>query len=68
MKLTQEQEKDIEKRLEDFMKDYTDLTKKYQINFYSFPQFVPDKDGTFKISVITQPGDTKYRSIPSPLQ
>lgn len=47
-----------EQRIKDFMKAYEELTKKYEIDFTSYPLFIPNgSDGSFKVVVQTSPLD-----------
>lgn len=37
------------KKIEDFIKDYGELVKKHGVDFATFPQFVPDGQGGFRV-------------------
>lgn len=42
-----------------FLEEYKDLTLRHQVDFATFPQFVPDGQGGFKITCQTMPIDMK---------
>lgn len=64
--MTEEQQKDIAKRQEEFKKEYIELTKRLEIDFASYPVFVPSENGTFMVTLQTTLADRKYASVPSP--
>lgn len=55
------------KRSEEFIKEYGALVEKYQMDFASYPMFVPDgTPGGFKISCQTVPIDITNHHKKSP--
>jgi heme oxygenase len=67
MEYDENQKKDIEKRQEEFRKEYLELTKKYEIDFASYPQFVSVGNGVFAVSLQMMLADRKFTPQPSPL-
>ena len=60
-------EKDeVQVRGEAFLEDYKKLLDKHDYDFVSFPQFIPDGQGGFKVVVQTVPVDTKNQPKKSP--
>jgi hypothetical protein len=54
-----------------FIEEYGKLVKKYECDFMSFPQFVPEEKKeksfpTYKLQIFTQVMDTKQSGVPSP--
>lgn len=45
---------DSQKRIEDFKNEYIELTKKYNVDFGAFPQFVPNDKGLYEVMVNMQ--------------
>lgn len=68
---TQEQTDDFIKRAQDFQLEFdpilADLQKKHQVEILYSPSFIPSPSGIFGISVTSNYGDLKYKSVPSPL-
>lgn len=60
-------EKDISDRKSAFIKEYGKLRQKYQMDFASFPMWVPEKEGMFVTVMNTDVVDQKYRPVKSPL-
>ena len=54
---------EFNKRVEDFMKEYKELTEKHQIDYVQFPQFQPDGNGAFKIVIATMPVDLNLQKL-----
>lgn len=46
-----------QKRAEDFFAEYKKLSEKYGIDLISFPSFVPDNEGGWRMVIKTQPID-----------
>lgn len=46
-----------ESKINDFLSEYGELVKKHGIDFASYPVFVPDENGAFKIICQTTPID-----------
>lgn len=65
--LTEEQKKDIDSRREEFLKRYEAIVTELQMDFASFPQYVPMQDGKCGTVIVTQIVDKKYISTPSPI-
>ena len=61
-----EELKSPEDRAKDFIKEYGELVAKHQIDFATFPAFVPDGQGNFKIVVQSRPMDITPKAEPSP--
>lgn len=57
-KPTEEAEKS---KVENFLEEYGILVEKYQVDLASYPLFVPDGDGSFKIICQTIPVDLEAR-------
>ncbi len=53
-------------RADKFLNEYKALTEKYQIDFVSFPTWVPLKDGGFVTKIQMVPFDTKEKGVVSP--
>lgn len=66
--LTDEQKKDVEDRKQKFVEEYSKLVEKYEIDFNQQPFFVPVAQGMWAISLVAEPTDKKYLSVPSPIQ
>lgn len=60
--MTEEQKQ----RVDVFYKEYGDLVIKHNVDFASYPVFVPDGEGGFKIVVQSTPVDIKDRPVKSP--
>ena len=45
-------------KLEKFVAEYGELVKKHNVDFISYPVFVPSENGEFKVRVVTQPVST----------
>lgn len=56
----------IKARAELFIKEYGELIAKHGMDFGSYPMFVPDGQGGFKIVVQTVPMDMRNRPQASP--
>ena len=65
-KLTEEQVKDVDARINAFMKDYEELTKKHEVDFVSYPVWLPTATGAFETRMQTSPVDRKYVPVKSP--
>lgn len=50
-----------------FVGEYGALVKKHQIDFATFPQFIPDGQGGFKVVVQNTPVDISNQPVRSPL-
>ena len=60
-------QKESQDRMVKFMKAYDSLVKEYEVEFMSFPQFVPSGQHGFNISSQLIPIDKKNRPVPSPM-
>lgn len=58
---------DFEKKCQEFLKEYGELVKKYNIDLATYPMFVPDGEGSFKIIIQSTPVDTSKLPVKSPL-
>lgn len=65
--LTPEQQADSNSRLESFKNEYIELTKKYNVDFASFPRYEMVAQGVFATVIDAQPIDKKYLSVSSPM-
>lgn len=61
-----EEQLTAEERAKAFIEEYGELVKKHQIDFGTFPSFIPDGQGGFKVVVNTQPIDIKDQPKKSP--
>ena len=59
------EEEKLNARIQDFIKDYGDLVQKYKVDFATYPMFVPDGSGSFKIITQTTPVDIGNQPIRS---
>jgi hypothetical protein len=66
MDLTPEQIEDIKQRKEFFLKEYDELSKKYQLEHVSGPILTTIGPNLFGITMISDVRDTKYLPTPSP--
>jgi hypothetical protein len=64
---TTDPEKDpTEERKNSFVKEYGELVAKHGVDFASYPVFVPDGQGGFKVVVQNTPVDIKNQPQKSP--
>lgn len=61
-----EELKTAEERAKDFVAEYGDLVKKHNIDFATYPMFVPDGQNGFKVMIQNTPVDTTPKGEPSP--
>ena len=54
-----EAEEDFNKRAGEFLKEYKALTEKYDVDFANYPEFIPNKERKFDITVKSIPVDLK---------
>lgn len=54
-------------RAKEFVKEYGELVKKHQIDFASYPSFIPDGQGGFRVVVQNTPVDITNQPKKSPL-
>lgn len=59
---------DIKERIEAAQKDFRKVTEKYQVDLVSYPTYRPHPNGHFVTVIATKFVDTKYLSVPSPIQ
>jgi hypothetical protein len=50
-------------KIDEFIAAYVELTKKYGMDFVSFPTFIPDEEGRFSIVIQTQAVEVKGNRI-----
>jgi len=55
-----------QERVQGFLADYGELVKKHNIDFASYPVFVPDGQGGFKVIVQNTPVDISNQPKKSP--
>lgn len=65
--LTEEQQTDIDTRIEEFLKRYRDNVLELEVDFVSYPQYVQTGQNTFSTYNGIHTVDKKYAPIPSPL-
>ena len=58
--LTKEQQEDVKVRTEKFRKEYTALVEKNQVDFYSYPTYIPAQTGGFETVANMVIFDKKY--------
>lgn len=64
---TEEPKKDdLKVRVDEFVKEYGELVKKHGIDFATYPVFIPDGQGGFKVIVQNTPVDIKNQPVKSP--
>ena len=51
----------MENKIQEFLKEYGELTKKYNVDFAAFPVYMPNEKGTFDLTIQTQPIDLSER-------
>ena len=66
--LTPEEQKDVELRTKKFLEEYRALTEKYQVDFISYPEYIPNPNGEFMTRISNTLIDRKYLPVKSPLQ
>jgi hypothetical protein len=57
---------DAKERIGKFVEAYGALVKEHGIDFASYPVFVPDGKGSFKIIIQSQPVDIANQGVKSP--
>lgn len=65
--LTEEQQKDVEERIAEFMKRYHAAVEELQVDLIRYPQYMQIGPEEFATRVVVQPMDKKYLPVPSPL-
>lgn len=58
--LTEEQQKDINERVEGFRTGYLELVKQFEVDFVSYPQYQQQADGTYSTIPTLTVVDKKY--------
>ena len=56
----------VQKRGEEFIKEYGELVQKHKMDFATYPTFVPDGNGGFKVMVQTTAIDITNQPKKSP--
>ena len=55
---------DFQSRVDAFLKEYVELTKKYEIDYASYPVYVPDGNkGKFDTLIQTVPVDMRLKKL-----
>jgi hypothetical protein len=67
MELTEEQQKDVDARIEEFVKRHQKDVEELQVDFASSMQTVQIAPGIYANTIVVTPLDKKYRSVPSPI-
>lgn len=57
---------ELKKRVDAFQEGYKKLVDEHKIDYASFPVFMPDGEGAFKVFVNSVPVDVKDKPVPSP--
>ena len=63
-----EAQKEVQERIQAFIKEYGELTKKHKVDFVNFPMFTPNDKGSWDIVIQTQPVDTTNQPVKSFIQ
>jgi hypothetical protein len=58
---------DFEKRRDEFLKRYKKLIDELQVDFASFPMYIPNEKGSFDVFVQTNVVDRKDQMVKSPI-
>lgn len=58
-------QEDLNNRVNAFLKDYGELVGKYKIDFATYPMFVPDGQGGFRVVNQSTPVDVSNQPIRS---
>lgn len=64
---SEDKQSEVNTRIKAFVDEYGELVKKHDVDFATYPVFVPDGQGGFKIVCQTTPVDMSNRPKPSPL-
>lgn len=56
----------LEDRAKDFVKEYGELVAKHNMDFATYPMFVPDGSGGFKVTIQNTPVDITNQPKKSP--
>ena len=64
--LTPEQQADVEVRVKAFKEEFLALVEKHQVDFTSYPQFVPSPQGGFVTVAPLSMFDKKYMPVKTP--
>jgi len=66
--VSQTSEQEEQEQIQEFLKEYGELVKKYQIDFAAYPQYHPSETtrGVWETKMVTVPISTKKLSTPSP--
>lgn len=59
------QQEDLNLRAQEFVKEYGELVGKHKVDFATYPMFVPDGQGGFKIITQSTPVDISNQPIRS---
>jgi len=62
----QVKQEELNERFNGFIKEYGDLVMKHKVDFASYPMFVPDGQGGFKIVCQNTPVDISQHPLKSP--
>ena len=66
--ITQEQQEDINIRVEEFVKRHRDNVAELEVDFVQFPQYIQIGPGMFATQSSIQPMDKRYLPKESPMQ
>lgn len=62
----QKRQEELNLRVQSFIKEYGELVTKHKIDFATYPVFVPDGSGGFKVTVQNTPVDMTNQPMKSP--
>ncbi len=57
---------DAKERIEGFMKEYQELTQKWKVDTATYPMFIPDGQGGFRVVLQSSPVDISKAPVKSP--
>lgn len=63
---TPEEQAALQARLSDFVKEYGELVAKHNVDFATYPVFVPDGKGGFRVTVQNTPVDITKSEVQEP--
>ncbi len=64
--MTPEQQSEFAERRNKFLGRYKELITNLEVDFISYPEYIPTDKGTYEVRINTVVADQKYRAKPSP--
>lgn len=61
-------ENDFISRRDEFLLEYKKLIDKFECDFISYPQYVPNKTGTYDLRIVNDILDKKEKGVVSPFK